>query len=83
MGEIETTSDRELVYGEAEGQQQNMGGLKEIVESLERKIATNLNSQQKYAFRTSIECIEMHLRSAETLIFSLKFDQFDPFSQMT
>ena len=32
MGEIETTSDRELVYGEAEGQQQNMSGLKEIVE---------------------------------------------------
>ena len=32
VGEIETTSDRELVYGETEGQQQNMGGLKEIVE---------------------------------------------------
>ena len=32
MGEIETTSDRELVYGETEGQQQNMSGLKEIVE---------------------------------------------------
>ena len=30
--EIETTSDRELVYGETEGQQQNMSGLKEIVE---------------------------------------------------
>ena len=32
VGEIETTSDRELVYGETEGQQQNMSGLREIVE---------------------------------------------------
>ena len=33
MGEIETASDRELVYGETEGQQQNMSGLREIVGS--------------------------------------------------
>ena len=32
MGEVETTSDGELVYGETEGQQQNMSGLKEVVE---------------------------------------------------